>query len=68
MNEYEQKYEQVGSFLRVARGFMTDLAVLFEEDENGHDMSSVEDLRQELDDLILAWKELPENLIGGDIK
>ena len=68
MNEYEQKYEQVGSFLRVARAFMTDVAVLFEEDENGHDMSSVEDLRQELDDLILAWKELPENLIGGDLK
>ena len=68
MNEYEQKYEQVGSFLRVARGFMTDLAVLFEEDGNLHDDATVEDLRQELDDLILAWKELPENLIGGDIK
>ena len=68
MNEYEQKYEQVGSFLRVARGFMTDLAVLFEEDGNLHDDATVEDLRQELDDLIDSWDEMPSNLIGGNLK
>lgn len=63
MNEYEQKYENVEVFLRVAREFMTDLAVLFEEDENEHDQSSVEDIRRSLDDIIIDWEEMPELLL-----
>lgn len=67
MTEHEQTYANAKSFLNVARGFLTDLAVLFEEDENSHDQATVEDIIKNLNEVIDSTESLPENLIGENL-
>lgn len=68
MTEHQRKYADAYLSLAECREAMLDFAVLFEEDENGHDQATVEDLKQELDSLMRSWAKLPGNLIGGDLK
>lgn len=67
MSDKKEIYTQAIEHLNRAQLRLQDLQSEFEDDENAHDMSTVQDLRQELDDLEARLLELPDSLLSGEL-
>lgn len=67
MSDKRKSYLKAKAHLSVAQRHLRELQVLFEEDENAHDMSTVEDVKQELEDLEARLIELPDDLLSEEL-
>ena len=68
IREANKYFENAAKAMETARKDMTELMAYFEDEENIHDMSSAQDIRSQLIDVQKAWDEMPNELIGNDLR
>lgn len=67
--EDKQRYYNLAQVhLRKVVEALRELQVLFEEDENAHDMSTVEDMRVAVEDVQADVEGLPDHLLSTELE
>lgn len=61
-------YNLAQAHLRKVVEALRELQGLFEDDENGHDMATVEDRRQEVENLQADLEEMPDHLLSKELE